>query len=75
MTMRPQQFDPFGEPDSSQLKSLGGGSRAVEKIGIGAFWTLVLAIVATRVAYFDAGLDDTLRFMASVVHSVCTALV
>ena len=69
------QFDPFGEPTGPHRKLATGGSQVMQRVGVGAFWTLVVAIVATRVAYFDPGLDGTLRFMAGVVQTVYAALV
>lgn len=73
--MRSFQFDPFGEPTGSQLKNVANGSRLLQRTGVGIFWGLVVAIVATRAAYFDEGLADHLRFVASLARSMLSALV
>ncbi len=69
------QYDAFGEPAAQQLRDVTGGSRLVQRAGVGMFWGLVVAIVATRAAYFSEGLGDQLRFVASLAHSFLTSLV
>jgi hypothetical protein len=67
------QFDPFGEPATQHLRHVTGGPRLIQRAGVGMFWGLVVAIVATRAVYFDQGLDDHLRFVASLARSVLSA--
>lgn len=73
--MRNSQFDPFGEPSSQRLADVAGGSRLAQRAGVGLFWGLVVTIVVARAALFDAGLEDQLRYAASVARSVIAALV
>ena len=58
--MRSFQFDPFGEPlATGSLRTLArdksrlGGSSLAIRIGVTAFWSLVVAIVLARVAFFN----------------------
>ena len=58
--MAHMQFDPFGEtiaPFPRDVKRHAvratGASRLALRLGVGMFWTLVVGIVAARVAFFD----------------------
>ena len=53
---RPQKFEPFGEllPENGLGKRQPQNAPAIlSKVGQSLFWLLVVAIVATRVAYFS----------------------
>lgn len=54
------QFEPFGEPVSGGLSAPSSQddgqtkrARVLLRSGVGLFWTLVIAVVAMRVTYFD----------------------
>ncbi len=73
-------FDPFGEAGTVRLKDLHprqaatGRSLAVERLGVGTFWALVVGIVATRIVYFDPVHGHAMAFAATIGHAIHAAL-
>lgn len=72
---RHSQFDPFGEPVESLAQVAdapqGRASRVLVRVGVGGFWTLVVAIVAARVAFFDPDFAKTFATVAAnCLHAV-----
>ncbi len=69
------RFDAFGEPLSPLAKVAelpqGRVSRVVMRLGVGVFWSLVIAIVAARVVTFDPDFASTFgAFAARCVQTV-----
>ncbi|WP_430914040.1 hypothetical protein [Methylobacterium sp. sgz302541] len=71
--MRQLQFDPFGEPVTQDLRGAAApasrtASRIALKAGVGAFWALVVVIVAARAAYFDPDFAEHFGSVAALGH-------
>lgn len=74
--MRDVQFDAFGEVVSDSVRSVGPlqgrASKIVLRAGVGLFWSLVVVIVAARVATFD---PDFARSFGTVAANLVRAVV
>ena len=72
VTMRPIQFDPFGEPvaQASSEDKASTSSRVPLRLGVGLFWVMVVAIVAARVVYLDPAFAEKFGAVASLIGNL-----
>lgn len=70
--MQDLEFEPFGEP-LTRLDAPSRGGRASKwllRIGTAAFWSLVIAIVLARAAYFDSTVFSGFERLAGLARNI-----
>lgn len=65
------KYEPFGEQLAPQGEAgpAARGSKYLLWAGTGLFWSLVVAIVTARAAFFEPGVFDEFSRVASVVKA------
>ncbi|MGY0574949.1 hypothetical protein ACTGJ9_031080 [Bradyrhizobium sp. RDM12] len=65
-------FEPFGEQlvSATDTQPKSRASKLLLRAGTGLFWSLVAAIVLARAAFFEPGVYDSFRHVASIAKSL-----
>jgi hypothetical protein len=65
-------FEPFGEPlvSATDTQPRSRTQKALLRTGTGLFWSVVAAIVLARAIFFEPGVYDGFRHMASLARGL-----